>query len=111
MFTLTEERRVEWPVKVRVPEKGKTRIESFTGIFEVPDIETAIERIGDGKEFEKVREFLEEVFVGWRDVVDANGQAVPFSEEAKAAALSRHDVCEAVAEAFHEVLQGGRRKN
>jgi len=44
-------------------------------------------------------------------VVGANGEAVAFSEEARDAALRRHDVLAAVAEAFNELLEGGRRKN
>lgn len=111
MFTLSDSRRVEWPIKVRIPEKGKTRIEQFTGIFEVPNIEDVQARIGDGRDVAAVREFLGEVLVGWKDVVDEQGQAVHFSEEAREAALRRHEVMAAVAEAFHEVLQGGRRKN
>lgn len=111
MFKLTDERRVEWPVKVRVAEKGRTTIETFHATFDVPDVDTVTERIGDGSDTAAVREFLAEVIVGWRDVTDDAGNQLPCNAETKAAALRRVDVLEGVSEAFHEVVSGGRRKN
>lgn len=111
MFKLSDERRVEWPVKVRVAEKGKTKIETFHATFEIPDMDTVTERIGDGSDAAAVREFLAEVIVGWRDVTDDAGNQVPCNEETKAVALRRVDVLAAVGDAFYEALSGGRRKN
>jgi hypothetical protein len=118
MFKITEERLVEWPVKVRVAEAGKSRLQTFHMTFDVPDIDEMLGELG-GKDLmaagaddlAKVREFLASRVKGWRDVVDANDQALPFGPEVLAAALNRLDVLNAVITAFAEVMRGGQAKN
>lgn len=112
MFTLAEERSVEWPVKVRVAKDGKTKIEQFTATFRIPSIDEAKAIFSGARSDDAVRDYLAE-HMSWAEgqIVDLQGAPIPCTDEAKAQLLGQVNALEAIIEAYIEAAEGGRRKN
>ena len=53
----------------------------------------------------------DEILVGWDDVTDGDGEAVPFTKAAKAQLLEVPMLASAIIEAFFESLVEQKRKN
>lgn len=106
MFVLKTERTFSWPVNIKVPtDGGQFATATFDCTFKLIDVErlkaTALE---DDK-------FLKEVIVSWAGVEDSNGQALPFSEDARDKMIGIPYVRTALVAAYQEALSGARRKN
>ena len=57
------------------------------------------------------QEIASEILVGWAGVNDGDGEAIPFSEKAKAELLDVPTVTAAIVTAYFSSLQGAKRKN
>jgi len=110
VFKLATKNTVTWPVTVNVPANGGTTVKAtFSVEFEVKTQEE-LERIA-----REQGDLLQECVIGWNDgaVLDESGQAIPYSDEAKAKLLSVPYVRAALFVAFGEISQGraAARKN
>lgn len=86
-----------WPVHVEVPTEGGWDAKSFTAVFKLAPTDFLDDVEADAQVGERVREH----WVGWGpDVVDGQGEPIPFSEEARDALFRRPDVRRAVVNAY-----------
>lgn len=91
MFAVAAKRLFWWPVTVRIPHPenaGELEAHSFEMQFEALALDRAGEldaernALPEEERAKRSFDFIFEVSKGWRDVVDADGVAVPFSREA-----------------------------
>lgn len=123
MFTLTTRHVFWWPVTVRRPDPetpGAFTEDHFEIQFEaIPqreaeDIERELLKLTEADEIRQRRfDLLKRVTRDWRQVCDADGQPLTFSEPVFAAALEWPWFSSAVLDAYLEAITGGggRRKN
>lgn len=123
MFTVTEDHRFTWPVKVQLPsadKPGEFEVQTFTGHFRLLPKERANELAGAMTDAatrgaaaigEQEMVQIREVLLGWGDdVVDADKTPVPFSTEALDVACRIEPVRTAIAVAYAEAAAGGARR-
>lgn len=111
MFKLKQTATFLWPVTVHIPNAGKFDKHTFDAEFKrlsMDELKALGEREADGEGVDACRQIL----LGWKGVVDDDGNDVPFSESALEQLLSIPAVRLAVLQAFREATNGGaRRKN
>ena len=112
MFRLVEEATYEWPVDVMLPSQTKPGTydpQRFWMTFvmipsdEAQAIEAELRDADDGD----VDALLMRAARGWRGVVDAEGDGIPFSEPALRALLNWAPVRLACYRAYTDSLSGG----
>lgn len=113
MFILNQAPTYLWPVKVELPVSGgKHEKHTFDAEFRrlsqsrMVEIGKAIDA-GTTSDIELAREVL----AGWKGIVGADGQDIPYSEAARDALLDVPLVAAAVVMAFFESAAGAKRKN
>ena len=123
MFTVTEDHRFTWPVKVQLPsadKPGEFETHTFIGHFRllskernaalVADMAVAVP-LGEAAIADQQMVQIREVLLGWGDdVVDVDGEPVPFSAEALDAICGLDQVRLAIAVAYAEAAAGGARR-
>lgn len=118
-FIVRKDNCFEFPVEVEVPTASGHRTETFTGKFHHHTFEEA-QQLFDmssndgGKSGANDQEIATRVLAGWaEDVVDADGQPVPYSDETRAELLRDPRVVRAVVTAFGKAIwqSGVQRKN
>jgi hypothetical protein len=124
-FTLKQSGSYLWPVTIEVPtDGGRHQKETFDAelkrlpqsrIIEIQDAVqkrlSAIQRDEDTDSMITDQEIASEILVGWAGVNDGDGEAIPFSEKAKAELLDVPTVTAAIVTAYFSSLQGAKRKN
>jgi hypothetical protein len=101
-----------WPVVVHLPaDGGKVEKSTFDATFKRVSA-TRINEIREAIEAGKITDvgLATEVLNGWSGVSDGD-DALPYSEENKAALLDIPTVAAAIVRAFFESLSGAPRKN
>jgi hypothetical protein len=103
VLRINKSREVWWPAKINVPEDdGKTR--AFDARLRI--------RIPSGTEpAQSDREFVEQHVIGWEQVSDEAGNALPFTPENLSAALDIPYVLAGFARALVECSRGIAAKN
>lgn len=123
MFTVTEDHRFVWPVKVEMPSAdrpGEFAVQTFTGHFRLLSKERGLaltaamaDAVPTGVTAIAEQELIQirEVLIGWGDdVVDAEGVPVPFSPEMLEVVCRIDPVRTAIAVAYAEAAAGGARR-
>jgi hypothetical protein len=113
MFKIIQPSEYSWNVTVELPmDGGRVDKQSFDGIFKrisqsrLAEIQKQIEA-GEIRDVDLAREVL----VGWKGVVDSDGNDVPFSESARDQLLDISMVATGVVISFMQSLTGAKRKN
>jgi len=114
MFKLGKSDSFTYPVKVEIPdEAGRTRTESFDGLFRRAsreEFQATMERAKSG-ELEDLT-LARDVLIGWRGVQDEEGKELPFSDANREVLLNVWPVLPAVVAAWLEAHSPkGRAKN
>ena len=113
MFKIAEvPKSYTWPVVIYIPaDGGKTVKATFDAEFKALEQERINDYIaGAGRESET--DLLDECVIGWKGVIDADGNDMPYSEHAKAKLIAIPYVRSGLVRAFFESITGGaRRKN
>lgn len=113
MFRIDSSSSYAWPVAVsHLTEDGKTKNADFTARFKrLPQsqVDDLRERAIAGTIPD--RELAETVLVGWEGVQDETGNALPYSEENRAALLDVVPVRPSVIKAWFDSISGAPRKN
>jgi hypothetical protein len=109
MFKITQSSSYIWPVTVEMAtDGGKFEKHTFDGEFRrlnVDELQTLSDTDDTGGSA------CRKILVGWKGVVDDNGEEVPFSETALEQLLKLPSVRMAIMLAFRASLQGAARKN
>lgn len=109
MFKLTTDPRVHWPVRVRVPvDGGGHRVDTFTVEFRILGRERLNELQAQDSNGQAL---LREVVLGWSELLDERGDALPFFAGTRDLLFDVPFVAAALLEAYAEALSGGARKN
>lgn len=64
----------EWPVKVQIPDNGRFREETFTGVFKKLSRSAFNDLLEQGDDA-----LVQEILVGWKGIVDDDGEPIEFS--------------------------------
>ncbi len=113
MFTLSLSPSYSWPVVLQVPTDGG-KYEKFT--FDAQFKRVSAQRMREiGEAIQKGETtdvaICREVLVGWKGIVDAERQEIPFSEEALEKLLSVGNAAAAIVLTFLESYSGAKLKN
>ncbi len=112
MFVIDQSQSYKWPVSFSIPTDGGAHKKcSFTAEFKRLPLSRVIELTSgdDGKKTDA--DMVQAVLIGWEDVKDADGNAVPFNDATLSSALDIVGFGTGVALAFLESLKGTARKN
>lgn len=113
MFKIVQPTEYSWGITVEMPaDGGRVEKQTFDGSFKRVS-QTRLGEIQKSIEQNEMRDIdlAREVLVGWKGVIDANGEEVPFSETARDQLLDIPMVAAAVVIAFMQSLTGAKRKN
>jgi hypothetical protein len=124
-FVLKQSDSYSWPVTIKMPaDGGKREKQTFTAIFKrlaqsrINEIQQEVQRrIKLGEAGEDVQgsisdvSLADEILVGWDDVNDGDGEAVPYSKTTKVQMLEVPMLASAIIEAYFESLVEQKRKN
>ena len=112
-FVLDEKGTIKWPVKVERPTGlGKHSVQTFTGEFKWVT-QTRLKEIGESISNSSITdiELISEILVGWESVNDEDGNLLKFTKANLKKLVDVPMVAGAIARAFFEALNGGKRKN
>jgi hypothetical protein len=117
MFVLRKEHEVWWPVVVQVPKDGgEFERQSCRVRFKAQPnkvVQAAlrqIARLPDTEQEDAHRELIMDRVIDWTDLVDEDGQPIPFSRETLKAALEFDYVLTAFVGAYAEAFSGAGRE-
>lgn len=113
MFKIIQPTEYSWGITVELPaDGGRVEKQTFDGIFKRVS-QTRLGEIQKSIEANEMRDIdlAREVLIGWKGVVDGNGEEVPFSESARDQLLDIPMVAAAVVIAFMQSITGAKRKN
>ena len=105
-FKYTKVTSYKWPVTVELPDNGQYKKETFTAIFKRVG-RKAFEDLDDAR----TAELMDEVLLGWEDVVDDEGTPIPITEDMKVVSMDDTYFVRGVMEAYLTSLQGAKAKN
>ncbi len=112
-FVLSQSESYTWPVTVEFPvDGGRFDKQTFDAQFKrLP--QQRIREIWDQIQLGDINddELCDQVVIGWSGINDAKGEAVPYSEKAKADLLNVPLVAAAIVTAWLDSLSKGKRKN
>lgn len=111
MFIIDQSETYKWPITVKtLDEAGKTKTQTFTAIFKrLP--QTRLEEIGKAQGLSD-RELCKEILLGWEDVTDAAGAALPFTTSTLDRLLDSAGIASLLVTEFIQSITGGAaRKN
>lgn len=116
MLKLAQKDTFTWPITVEIPaDGGKFEKHVFTAEFRrLPrsEIDVLMRDVGESNDPERATaNIVDQILLGWNGVVDADGQPVPFSDEARNQVLDIHPVRNCVFQAWVDSLKAGARKN
>lgn len=113
MFKMGTSTDYSWPVKVEIPvDGGKTEKSTFDARFKrfpQAKVESLGRDLADGRISEPA--LIEEILVGWKGVMDAEGTELPFSETNRDELMEIFPVRGQVILAWLDSLKAGRQKN
>lgn len=124
-FVLKKEASYSWPVSIEMPtDGGKFEKSTFDAIFrrvpqsritaiqvEAQKLKLAILNDEDITGLVKDQEIADEVLIGWKGILDEDGDELPFSESAKAELLEVPMVAAAILMAFADSVTKAKTKN
>ena len=114
MFKIEQETSYKWPVTVNIPKDGgKFTKATFTAEFSALPQDEIDNLLQDIREGDRDANFASRCLIGWSAVQDADGNELPYSDEAKEKLLKMTYVRNGVVTAFFDSISGGaaRRKN
>jgi len=107
-----------WKIELRVPvDNGKYEKQNFYCVFkriEQSKIEAYQKKLMNTKMdvmFEAARKFAKEVVVGWKDILDANEDQIPFTDEAFDQLLEKPLIGIEIAKTYIDSVTGEKTKN
>ena len=122
-LVLKQKEPYSWPVKITLPtDGGKRATESFTGIFawlnqsRIEEIRRTVrmQSMGladpDHQEIDDISA-AKEVLVGWADVIDDEGDEVPFSDRALDQLLQIPTVAGQIVKQWQQSLEAAKKGN
>lgn len=110
MFRIDDSDSYKWPVTVEIPrDGGKFTKATFTAEFKRVG-QARINEIVQQSRDEDDRDFLNEVFVGFEDVEDADGSKLEYSETARGKLLDIPYVRVGLTKAFFESMGGKQNR-
>ena len=111
MLVLAKDKKVWWPVKVRIPvDGGKYQEQEFEAQFRIIG-QSEVEGFAPAQ---ANRRTIEEALVDTRGIradADANSQDLPFDADLKAALLEQPHILGGLTSAYIEAIAGRRSKN
>lgn len=105
-FTVRKVSSYDWPVKVQVPYKGKFKEETFTATFKKLTRSQFNDLVEQGDDA-----LVNEILVGWKGVIDDEGQEMEFSYESMQDLIDDPFFLRGLISAFTESLSGAQAKN
>jgi hypothetical protein len=124
MFVVNQSGTYFWPVSFKIPVDDGQAEMTFSAKFKRLTTAEAEKLALDCQLFYRAAELgyidddtrrpvqmAKDVLVGWRDVRNAEGDDIPFTEESLAEVMSIHGCALGVMKAWQESLSGGRVKN
>lgn len=115
MFAIAPKRLFWWPVTVRIPspdKPGTIEAHGFEAQFEaIPlarahALDEARATLPEAERVARAFDFLSEIVRGWRDVIDADGESVPFGREAFEAQCQFAWFRDGILAAYAEAMSG-----
>ena len=103
----------DWKVKLPIPTKNKREVHTFTATFKriTQDRFEELARLQRDEGLTNT-EICKEIMVGWSDMLDTEGNELPFSDAYVNKFLDVTGVAAYIADAFSEAYTGGlKRKN
>tara|TARA_Y100000361_G_scaffold30100_1_gene24909 strand:+ start:474 stop:824 length:351 start_codon:yes stop_codon:yes gene_type:complete len=103
----------DWKVKLPIPTKNKREVHTFTATFKriTQDRFEELARLQRDEGLSNT-EICKEIMVGWSDMLDTEGNELPFSDAYVNKFLDVAGVAAFIADAFSEAYTGGlKRKN
>lgn len=113
MFKIGLSDNYRWPVKVVVPtDDGKTLTQDFTAVFK-RITQTQVEAFTADLIAAKItdKDIVKQVLIGWQNIVDDNGNQVPFSETLRDQILDGAGIATQIGAIFLDSFRTGREKN
>lgn len=102
-------KKVEWPVRIKVPtDGGKTEEHEFTGVFKLLP-QTEYDENTKSKKSDA--EFIGEILVGCKGLLDDDGEEIEFSPEVVAQLCEYPFTRIAIFKAYNEIVTGIEVKN
>mgnify|MGYP001195235295 FL=1 len=96
----------EWPVKVKIPNKGKYIESTFTATFKNVGRKSFNDLIEGGDD-----NFVKTVLLGWSGLNDEDGSVLEFNDENFEAILDNQFYVTGIIAAYGESMQGALAKN
>jgi hypothetical protein len=122
-LVLKQKEPYSWPLKITLPaDGGKRATESFTGVFawlnqsRIEEIRRTVrlQSMGladpDQQEIDDISA-AKEVLVGWADVIDDEGDEVPFSDRALDQLLQVPTVAGQIVKQWQQSLEAAKKGN
>lgn len=103
-FKIITDRRFKWPIRINVPTEQGTRQQEFTANFLELGQDQLNKAIKDSDHSDT--KFLAKLLVGWEDVFDDDGVAIPFNDAWKKRILNIPYVRTALLRAYLEAMTG-----
>lgn len=109
MFKISKNPEFSHQVKVKTPTDTGFSEQTFTARFRALTISEADQH--DSMSTSGTNAFLRDVLIGWEGIVDADGEAVPFSDAARQALIDIPFVRVALLDTYNLALIGAKRGN
>lgn len=109
MFTLQTRPEFTHKVKVSVPVAGGHESHIFTARFRALTVSEAGRH--DTMTVEGTNAYLREILVGWDEVIDPEGDPIPFNDETRDRMIDVPFVRVALLETYNAAMMGAKRGN
>ena len=119
-FKIVQSASYKWPVKITLPlDNGKRETSTFTAEFKrlpqqrINEIIREIKRTGYDHDEDTINDIdaARELIVGWSDVLDDDGEEMPFSDSALGDLLNIPTVAAQIVTAWFGSQETAKRKN
>ena len=123
-FVLEQSATFTWPIVIReLQDGGRYRTHHFDAVFNrlpqsrLEEIQISYQRIKSlaarDLEIEELptRAIAAELLAGWQGITDSSGDAIPFSEDAKAKLLEVNAVADVLVATYIQAIEKAKEKN
>jgi len=112
MFVLKKRDSYSWPVKFRIAVDGRYEDHKFTAEFKRLPQDRLDQVFGSNRKADISDDaFVREILIGWSDISDESGDALPFNGDNVATLLLVPGVRTAIIKAYFDSIAGIAEKN